>query len=184
MAFARVGKSSSLNEFQELRSASNEQIGILLHSAVQPLTDGRQCGSNYSVCLSSSIHNISLINQHVIKCSQLCLKYWILFWDYFIFLLVRIVAKSTLREFWAEHQDAEEPLLAWYREVEKGDWSEPAHVKAKYGNASILRDNRVVFNIKGNDYRLIVKINYPYRMLYVRFVGTHKEYDGVNAEEI
>jgi mRNA interferase HigB len=98
--------------------------------------------------------------------------------------LVRIVAKSTLREYWAEHADAEEPLLAWYREVEKEDWSEPAQVKAKYRSASILGDNRAVFNIKGNDYRLIVKINYPYRMLYVRFVGTHAEYDRVNAEEV
>jgi mRNA interferase HigB len=98
--------------------------------------------------------------------------------------LVQIVAKSTLREFWAEHGDAEEPLLAWYREVEKEDWSEPAQVKAKYRNASILGGNRVVFNIKGNDYPLIVKINYPYRMLYVRFVGTHAEYDRVNAEEV
>ncbi len=97
---------------------------------------------------------------------------------------MRIVAKSTLREFWAKHADAEEPLLAWYREVEKEDWSTPAHVKAKYGSVSVLGDNRVAFNIKGNDYRLIVKINYPYRMLYVRFVGTHTEYDGVNAEEV
>jgi mRNA interferase HigB len=99
-------------------------------------------------------------------------------------LLVRIIAKSTLRAFWAVRPDAEEPLLAWYREVEKEDWSEPAQVKEKYRNASIVKGNRVVFNIKGNDYRLVVRINYPYRMLYVRFVGTHAEYDRVNAEEV
>lgn len=98
--------------------------------------------------------------------------------------LVRIIAKSTLRAFWAAHPDAEEPLLAWYREVEKEDWSEPAQVKEKYRNASIVKGNRVVFNIKGNDYRLVVKINYPYRMLYRRFVGTHADYDRVNVEEV
>ena len=98
--------------------------------------------------------------------------------------LVRIIAKSTLRAFWAAHPDAEEPLLAWYREVEKEDWSEPAQVKEKYRNASIVKGNRVVFNIKGNDYRLVVKINYPYRMLYLRFVGTHADYDRVNVEEV
>lgn len=97
---------------------------------------------------------------------------------------MRIVAKSTLREFWQRHSDAEEPLLAWYREVEKEDWGNPAQVKEKYGNASIVGDSRVVFNIKGNDYRLVVKINYPYRMVYVRFVGTHAEYDEINVEEV
>jgi mRNA interferase HigB len=108
----------------------------------------------------------------------------ITYWDYIILLVVRIIAKSTLRAFWAVHPDAEEPLLAWYREVEKEDWSEPAHVKEKYRSASFVKGNRVVFNIKGNDYRLVVRINYPYRMLYVRFVGTHAEYDGINVEEV
>ena len=74
--------------------------------------------------------------------------------------------------------------MAWYREVEKEDWDSPAKVKEKYRSASILKDNRVVFNIKGNDYRLVVKINYPYRMAYVRFVGTHAEYDKIDTEEV
>lgn len=86
--------------------------------------------------------------------------------------------------FWERYPDAMEPLLAWYREVLKEDWDTPAKVKAKYGNASIVGDNRVVFNIKGNTYRLVVKINYPYRILFVRFVGTHAEYDGVDVEEV
>jgi mRNA interferase HigB len=97
---------------------------------------------------------------------------------------MRIVAKSTLREFWKRFPDAEEPLLAWFREVEKEDWSRPSHVKEKYRNASFVKGNRVVFNIKGNDYRLVVRINYPYRMLYVRFVGTHAEYDKIDAKEV
>jgi mRNA interferase HigB len=97
---------------------------------------------------------------------------------------MRIIAKRTLREFWRVYPDAEEPLLAWYREVEQEDWDTPAKVKQKYGSASILGDNRVVFNIKGNDYRLVVKINYPYRVVYIRFVGTHAEYDEINVEEV
>lgn len=97
---------------------------------------------------------------------------------------MRIVAKSTLREFWLRYPDAEEPLLAWYREVEKEDWSDPSQVKEKYRHASILKESRAVFNIKGNDYRLVVKINYPYRMVYVRFVGTHAEYDKIDVMEV
>lgn len=97
---------------------------------------------------------------------------------------MRIIAKKALREFRERYPDAEEPLLAWHREVEKEDWDTPAKVKAKYRGASIVGDNRVVFNIKGNDYRLVVKINYPYRVVYVRFVGTHAEYDVIDVEEV
>jgi mRNA interferase HigB len=98
--------------------------------------------------------------------------------------VVRIVAKSTLRAFWGEYPDSEEPLLAWYREVEKADWSDPAQVKQQYRSASFPKGNRVVFNIKGNDYRLIVRINYPYRIVYIRFVGTHAQYDQIDATEV
>ena len=96
---------------------------------------------------------------------------------------MRIIAKRTLREFWLLYPDAEEPLLAWYREVEKENWTKPSQVKDKYRSASFV-GGRVVFNIKGNDYRLVVKINYPYRVVYVRFVGTHREYDEINVEEV
>ena len=97
---------------------------------------------------------------------------------------MRIIAKRTLREFWKRHPNAEEPLLAWYREVEQEDWDTPAKVKAKYRSASIVAGNRMVFNIKGNDHRLVVKINYEYRVVYVRFLGTHAEYDAVDVEEV
>ena len=96
---------------------------------------------------------------------------------------MRIIAKRALREFWELYPDAEDPLLAWYREVEKEDWIKPSQVKDKYRSASFVGD-RVVFNIKGNDYRLVVKINYPYRVVYVRFVGTHKEYDEIDVKEV
>jgi len=97
---------------------------------------------------------------------------------------MRVIAKKSLRLFWENNLDAEEPLLAWYREVEREDWDTPTNVKAKYGNASIVGGNRVVFNIKGNDYRLVIKINYPYRVVYVRFVGTHTEYDAIDVEQV
>ena len=97
---------------------------------------------------------------------------------------MRVIAKNTLQVFWRRHPDAEQPLLGWYREVEKENWDSPAKVKLKYRNASIVGDSRVVFNIKGNDYRVVVKINYPYRVVYVRFVGTHAEYDKIDVEEV
>jgi mRNA interferase HigB len=97
---------------------------------------------------------------------------------------MRVIAKKTLRDFWEAHTDAEEPLLAWYREVEDEDWDTPAKVKQKYASASIVGDNRVVFNIKGNTYRLVVRINYAHRVVYIRFVGTHAEYDEIDVREI
>ena len=97
---------------------------------------------------------------------------------------MRIISEKKLREFWERHADVKEPLLAWYREVEKEDWNTPVRMKEKYPNASILGGNRVVFNIKGNKYRLVVKINYPGRIVYIRFVGTHAEYDRVNVREV
>jgi mRNA interferase HigB len=96
---------------------------------------------------------------------------------------MRVIAKRTLRQFWELYSDAEDPLLAWFREVEKEDWSNPAQVKEKYRSASFV-GGRVVFNIKGNDYRLVVRINYPRRIVYVRFVGTHKEYDEIDVKEV
>jgi len=82
------------------------------------------------------------------------------------------------------HGDAREPILAWYRETLAADWRSPAEVKQHFGTASILRDGRVVFNIAGNRYRLVVWINYGYRVVYVRFIGTHAEYDRIDAQTI
>lgn len=99
---------------------------------------------------------------------------------------MRIIARSTLKSFWVKrgNNDAEQPLKAWFQFAKRSDWSKPAEVKAAYSNASILEDNRVCFNIAGNKYRLIVKINYGYRMVYIRFVGTHAEYDQINPNEV
>jgi mRNA interferase HigB len=97
---------------------------------------------------------------------------------------MRIIAKKALREFWERHRDAEEPLLAWYREVEHEDWDTPAKVKERYRSAGIVGNNRGVFNIKGNSYRLVVRVNYRARIVLIRFVGTHAEYDRIDVEEV
>jgi len=97
---------------------------------------------------------------------------------------MRIIAQKALRDFWERYPDAEEPLLAWYREVEQEDWDTPAKIKDKYRSASIVGNNRVVFNIKGNDYRLVVRINYRHRIVHIRFIGTHAEYDRIDVKEV
>ena len=97
---------------------------------------------------------------------------------------MRIIARGTLRDFWEVNADAEQPLKAWFKEAESADWEKPQDIKAVYGNASVIGDNRVVFNIGGNKYRLIVKFNYPYRIGYIRFLGTHAEYDDEDAESV
>jgi mRNA interferase HigB len=99
---------------------------------------------------------------------------------------VRIIAVSTLRDFWRApgHEDAQRPLRAWIGVVRRADWSKPTELKADFNTADILRDGRVVFDIGGNKYRLVAWINYPYRVLYVRFVGTHREYDRIDARTV
>lgn len=97
---------------------------------------------------------------------------------------MRIIALSTLREFWKKHPQAETPLRSWHAEASRVDWKSPADIKSAYGNASFLANNRVVFNIKGNDYRLVVAVHYNRRMMYVRFVGTHRDYDKIDATRI
>ena len=97
---------------------------------------------------------------------------------------MRIISKSTLRKFWERHANARDSLLVWYREVVKADWDTPAKIQERYPNASFLGDNRVVFNIKGNAYRLVVKIHYPGRIVYVHFVGRHADYDRANVREV
>ena len=97
---------------------------------------------------------------------------------------MRIVALSALRECWRKHPDAEVPLRAWYAIARRAIWRRPGGIKAAYRNASIIANNRVVLNIKGNDYRLVVAVHYNRGMMFIRFVGTHREYDHIDAEAI
>jgi mRNA interferase HigB len=100
---------------------------------------------------------------------------------------VRIIALSTLKAFVNRspaYTDAREPVMAWYRQVRSADWATPADMKRAVGSASILNDGRAVFNIAGNKYRIVVWINYPYRVVYVRFIGTHRQYDKIDAQTV
>jgi mRNA interferase HigB len=99
---------------------------------------------------------------------------------------VRIIALSAIKAFLdgSQHADAREPLMAWYRETRAADWARPSDVKRAIRLASILKDGRVVFNIAGNKYRVVVWINYPYRVVYIRFVGTHRQYDAIDAQTV
>lgn len=97
---------------------------------------------------------------------------------------MRVIARATLREFWTAHTDAEQPLKAWLADAEKSEWNSPNDITANYANTSILGDSRVCFNIKGNHYRLIVKVLYQAQVVYIKFVGTHAEYDRVDAETV
>jgi len=91
---------------------------------------------------------------------------------------------KTLREFWSKHRDAKHPLRAWYEEASQASWERPADIKAQYRNASILKNRRVGFNIKGNDYRLVVALAYNTGVVFVKFIGTHEAYDAIDAETV
>ncbi len=97
---------------------------------------------------------------------------------------MRIIAKSTLRKFWEKYADAEQPLKAWHDEAKKAEWNNFQDIKKQFRSASIVGNDRIVFNIKGNDYRLIVLILFGKGKIFICFVGTHKEYDNVNAKNI
>ncbi len=99
---------------------------------------------------------------------------------------MRIVSRAALREFWEQpnYVDSEQPLKAWYDEAKHANWQTPQDIKVLYRNASFVGNNRVVFNIHGNKYRLIVAVNYNFSMIYVRFVGTHAQYDKVDAATV
>jgi len=97
---------------------------------------------------------------------------------------MRIISKKALLDYWAKVPAVKSELEAWHAEAKAADWATPAEVKAKYGNASILKDGRVVFNICGNNHRLVVWINYDFHTVYVRFLGTHQEYDEIDSQTI
>lgn len=97
---------------------------------------------------------------------------------------MRVISRKRLKDFWESHRDAEQPLKAWYAEVTRAQWMGPGDIKARYPSASILANDRVVFNIKGNRYRLIVIVRYKAGIVFVRFIGTHPEYDGIDAAEV
>lgn len=97
---------------------------------------------------------------------------------------MRIIARRTLREYGDAERGAKSALDSWYHEARKGDWTKPSDIKEQYGHASIVGNNRVVFNIAGNKYRLVVRIDYSAGVIFIRFIGTHAEYDEIDVETI
>lgn len=97
---------------------------------------------------------------------------------------MRVIAKKILRDFWVTHADCEQQLKSWYQETSKAQWKNPNQIKNEYPSASFLNNNRVVFNLKGNNYRLVVKINYEYQMVWIRIIGTHSQYYKINVDKI
>ncbi len=97
---------------------------------------------------------------------------------------MRVIARKALREFWEKHADTEKPLRAWFKEAEKADWAAPAQIKERYRSASFVGNDRVVFNIAGNKYRLVVLIRYKTKTVYVRFLGAHEDYDTIDARTV
>jgi mRNA interferase HigB len=97
---------------------------------------------------------------------------------------MRVIEIKILRDYWEKHTDSKEQLKTWYKEASKADWSSPVSIKSEYPKASILKSERVVFNICGNQYRLVVQINYERRWAFVRFIGSHEEYDKIDANKI
>ena len=97
---------------------------------------------------------------------------------------MRIISRKKLREFWEQHPEVRQSLQAWYDDVKQATWKNPANIKDVYRNASFVGNNRVVFNLKGNNYRLVVAIRYEYGIVFIRFVGTHQEYNRIDAATV
>lgn len=97
---------------------------------------------------------------------------------------MRVISRKTLKDFWGKHADAEQALKAWFHEAKVARWESFSDIRARYGNADNLPGNRVIFNIKGNTYRLIVRVHYRTGIVFVRFIGTHAEYDRIDATTI
>ena len=97
---------------------------------------------------------------------------------------MRVIARRTLRDFWEQYSDSEQPLKAWFAEAQAAEWNAPQAIKDQYRSASFVGDNRVIFNIGGNKYRLIVHVNYDFGIVYIKFIGTHSDYDRIDPETI
>lgn len=98
--------------------------------------------------------------------------------------IVRIISRKTLREFWLLFRDVEEPLKSWYKEVNEAEWNNSNELKKVFPSASIVVNNRIVFNIKGNHYRLVVRVNFELKIIWIRFIGTHKQYDQIDVKNM
>ena len=97
---------------------------------------------------------------------------------------MRVIAKSTLRDYWEKNIACEQPLLSWYKVAIKSNWSNFNEVKLQFGSCKIVGNDRIVFKVKGNKYRLIIKISFENQLIWIRFIGTHSEYDLIDAKSV
>ncbi|MBK8485989.1 MAG: type II toxin-antitoxin system HigB family toxin [Saprospiraceae bacterium] len=97
---------------------------------------------------------------------------------------MRIIARKTLKDFWTKYPDSEQSLKSWYREISPNNWRNMIELKKRFPSMRIVSNNKAEFNIKGNNYRLLVRINIEYQLIYIRFIGTHKQYDKIDARKI
>jgi mRNA interferase HigB len=99
---------------------------------------------------------------------------------------MRVISVKTIKDFWEnkKYRDSEQALKSWYQEAKLAEWKSPNDIKQKYGSVSILSNGRAIFNIKGNRYRLVVAVNYKFQIIFIRFIGTHKDYDKINSKTI
>jgi mRNA interferase HigB len=97
---------------------------------------------------------------------------------------MRVISKKVLIDFWERYRDSEQQLKAWHDEATNANWKSPNDIKLFYRSASFVRNNRVIFNIAGNKYRLIIAVAYHFGAVYIKFIGTHKEYDRINAATV
>ncbi len=167
---------SAQQVFQALKNKDNFAKGVLFFEVRQLFLELRDATNK--VVIEGEVEALVGFNKNKV---QIYLPNWeksVIF----VNKSVRVIAKSTLREFWSLHNDCEEQLKSWYIEAEKARWNSPNEIKTEYPSASILQNNRVVFNIKGNTYRLVVRINYKIGIVWIRFIGTHNDYDKINAE--
>ncbi len=97
---------------------------------------------------------------------------------------MRVITKRTLKTFWGKHSDCEQQLLSWYKTAKQAKWKSYEELKQQFGTCKIVGEDRIIFKIKGNKYRLIVKITFINQIIWIRFIGTHEEYNKINAKTI
>jgi mRNA interferase HigB len=97
---------------------------------------------------------------------------------------MRVISRKKLRQFWENHPEARQSLQAWYADIKHANWKKPSDIKSVYQTASFISNNRVVFNIKGNKYRIVVVIEYLFGIVFIRYIGTHQEYNHINVEAV
>ncbi len=124
------------------------------------------------------------MNSFLIGLNEIILNLKFHIWELTYYICMRVIAKKTLKEYFEKNAESKQALLIWYKEVSSGKWKNHNEMKETFSSLSIIPNERIVFNIKGNKYRLVAKVNYDYQIIWIRFVGTHAEYDKIDATKI